>query len=303
MDLAGNPRVYPLPSGCPDVGAYEFQSSPSNPLQLYGDYGSKRVVVGTTVAFTFMAMNDPVQWQVDKGDGHGFVNLAAGGNAAIHSGNPESLTLSNLSADMNGYQYRFVISGTHPYTSPASTLTVVAKPIHYVNAAASGTGDGTSWTNAYPNVSNALLDVANSNPEVTAEVWVAAGTYDFGASQIDLSRGVEIYGGFAGGETVRTARNSAVNVTTITGGQNIRLLYIDKPDSIYGYPILDGLTLTGGGGVAMSGGNLTVSNCQFTLGSALSISGGTLTAQASTFTGGLAPLSSSPRVPERQRSR
>ena len=64
-DLAGNPRCYPVSGGTPDDGAYEYQSSASSPLQIYGDYGSKRVSVGTAGSFTFMNQGDPFQWEAN----------------------------------------------------------------------------------------------------------------------------------------------------------------------------------------------------------------------------------------------
>ena len=265
VDLAGAPRRYPLPSGQADTGAYEFQSAPSATLQIFGDYGSRRVVVGTTTVFSLFAPSDPVQWQVDRNDGQGFVNLVAGGDVAIKSTNRYNLTLSNLTLAMSGYRYRFVIAGGHPYTSPAATLTVVGKPIRYVNAAATGTGDGTSWANAYPALSTALSDLASNNrsgnPEITAEVWVAAGNYAAGGQ---LSRGVEIYGGFVGGETARSQRSSTANPAIIAVGSGTVFSYTDKTDSIYGDPVVDGLTLSATSGFIISkdSGKLSLVACR-----------------------------------------
>ncbi|MEZ4932208.1 MAG: hypothetical protein R2788_08835 [Saprospiraceae bacterium] len=49
------------------------------------------------------------------------------------------------------------------------------KGIVYVDANASGNNDGSSWTNAFNNLQDAL-SLANTSADVT-QIWVAAGTY------------------------------------------------------------------------------------------------------------------------------
>ncbi len=291
-DLAGAPRRYPVPAGVADLGAYEFQSASTGSVSIYGDYGSRRAFAGTQATFSFWNSNGSVQWQVNRGDGNGFVPLTNGGNVSIQIGSLYALTLTNLSLDMNGWQYRFVISGSRSYTSPPATLTVVAKPILYVNVAATGTASGASWPNAFTNILDAVNYVYDNNlddnPEISAEIWVARGVYDLGNQSGTLSRGLEIYGGFAGGETSRSARDVAGNVATIIAHNGTAFDYTDNPESIFGDPIIDGVTFSGTGGVAKNSGNLTINNCRFdgiTDGSVYN-GGGALTVTASTFTGG-----------------
>ena len=69
----------------------------------------------------------------------------------------------------------------------------------YVNLNASGSGDGSSWDNAFTNLESALA-AANSGDEI----WVAKGTYKPGDTREDsfqLKDGGSIYGGFAATET------------------------------------------------------------------------------------------------------
>ena len=102
------------------------------------------------------------------------------------------------------------------------TTQVQAAGTIYVNASASGSNDGTSWTNAYTSLQSALKASTSGD-----EIWVAAGTYypDVGTGQTDNDRdstfllvsGVTVYGGFAGTETASTQQDYSTNVTILDG--------------------------------------------------------------------------------------
>jgi len=86
--------------------------------------------------------------------------------------------------------------------------------IYYV--ASSGTGDGTSWSNATNDLRNLLVARVPGD-----EIWVAAGVYlpdpsDREASFI-IPSGVAVYGGFNTTETSRTERNPLINITILSG--------------------------------------------------------------------------------------
>ncbi|PKO15700.1 MAG: hypothetical protein CVU39_09250 [Chloroflexi bacterium HGW-Chloroflexi-10] len=75
--------------------------------------------------------------------------------------------------------------------------------------------DGSSWDKAFTGL-QAALSVAVSGDEI----WVAAGVYTPGLSQIDsfyLLPGVALYGGFAGGESSLAERNWVTNPTILSG--------------------------------------------------------------------------------------
>lgn len=177
----------------------------------------------------------------------------------------------------------------------------------YVNGAASGANTGVSWTNAYTGLQSALT---NAN---CTEVWVAHGVYkpvvpaNVGsvtpteqAVSFNIKPGVAVYGGFAGGETSRDARDPVAHVTILSGdidnnddnnnadgnfidetsadiaGSNSR--HIVQMDGTTGTPItastvLDGFTLTGGdnnndsvgGGALLCNGVSTGNVCSPTL--------------------------------------
>ncbi|TWT45447.1 hypothetical protein RAS1_18720 [Phycisphaerae bacterium RAS1] len=89
----------------------------------------------------------------------------------------------------------------------------------YVDADATGTGDGSSWLNALTSLP-AALDLADAGDEL----WVAAGIYRPAAGSRDatirLKTGVAIYGGFAGAETQIVQRDVGANLTLISGDMN-----------------------------------------------------------------------------------
>lgn len=104
-----------------------------------------------------------------------------------------------------------------PTNTPTATGTPVSSGIVYVDLDATGANSGTSWTDAYTSLQNAL---AGSNSGV--EIWVAEGTYTPGGNEeifatFQLENGVQIYGGFDGTETQRDQRDPATHVTILSG--------------------------------------------------------------------------------------
>jgi predicted outer membrane repeat protein len=164
----------------------------------------------------------------------------------------------------------------------------------YVNVAATGANDGSSWANAYTSLPSALT-AANSGDEI----WVASGTYrpttttNRGVS-FALKNGVGIYGGFLGTETSRSQRDPAANVTILSGdigtpGSSSDNSYhvVTADSTVTASAVLDGSTITGGnadglpasnqdrgGGMWVNAGAPTVSHCIFTSNSASEKGGG-----------------------------
>ncbi|MBN8887420.1 MAG: Ig-like domain repeat protein, partial [Rudaea sp.] len=87
----------------------------------------------------------------------------------------------------------------------------------YVNKAATGANDGTSWTDAYTDLQPAVRSAA------CAQVWAAKGVYKPGTATTDSFQpraGQKIYGGFAGVEAAlsdRTLSVIATNPTVMSG--------------------------------------------------------------------------------------
>ncbi len=124
--------------------------------------------------------------------------------------------------------------------------------IIYVNQNATGNNDGTSWSNAYTDLSSALEAAGANN-----EVWVAQGTY-FPTTDGDreqsfvIADGAEVYGGFAGTETERSQRDVLNNQVTLSGDIGVQG---DRADNSYNvvliqnnpFPtVLDGFTILDG---------------------------------------------------------
>jgi len=163
--------------------------------------------------------------------------------------------------------------------------------VRYVNGPlTSGSGNGTSWANAYRGAD--ALAQAMSASVAGDEIWVAAGTYRPATTGLrtathTLKNGVGVYGGFAGNESVREQRNPSKLVTIVTGDQLLNDSgAVNLTDNSYhvfvasgagATSVIDGFTVRGGyanganasdqdkgGGLLIVGsGSPMVRNCLF----------------------------------------
>ncbi len=90
----------------------------------------------------------------------------------------------------------------------------------YVDVDAAGVDDGSSWADAYTDLSDALT-IAPVCPSIT-QVWVAEGTYFPSNSTgrdatFQLVDGLAVCGGFAGDETALSQRDYLLNETILSG--------------------------------------------------------------------------------------
>jgi len=86
--------------------------------------------------------------------------------------------------------------------------------VTYVNRAAAGMNNGTSWANAYQSLTAAM----RANTTAGKQIWVAAGTYKPDTiSGFLMSPGVQLFGGFAGTEANLSQRNPLTNITILSG--------------------------------------------------------------------------------------
>ena len=168
--------------------------------------------------------------------------------------------------------------------APAWGQTVI-----FVDASATGSGNGSNWANAYTSVQPAL-NAATSGKQV----WVASGRY---VGTITLKLGVALYGGFAGTEDPATFdladRDVVANETILDGNQMGSV--VTAPSGATAATRIDGFTITNGIGTLSQsyryGGGIYCS------GSAPTIAHNTITGNSAYSGGGLCLRdSSSPTI-------
>jgi hypothetical protein len=173
----------------------------------------------------------------------------------------------------------------------------VVRAALYVDAGAAGTGDGSSWQNAYPGLQDALAAAATAAQPV--EIRVAQGLYkpDQGTARtpgdqmatFQLLNGVILRGGYAGAAATNPdARDVALYETilsgdlagdddpkgpsrgdnschVVTGGGTDQTAVIDGFTITAGYPWASKCEMParGGSGMLIDAGSPTVRNCRF----------------------------------------
>ncbi len=151
----------------------------------------------------------------------------------------------------------------------------------YVDSAAVGLNDGTSWVNAYPNLSLALsASVAGD------DIWVAKGTYQPSMSvSFQMKNGVKVYGGFLNTAVLFSDRNWVLYPSILKGNNNsvIACNSIDVNARLDGFIITDGHNpYSSGGGIYEAFSGMYFANLIVTGNSAEEGQGGGMYAYSST---------------------
>lgn len=132
--------------------------------------------------------------------------------------------------------------------------------VYYVNTNSSGV-TGLTWADAFQNIQPALAAAT-----IGDEIWVAQGTYVIltAETQLVIKGGVNVYGGFTGNESTRTARSLNPELTIISHKDAVdtefRLLFSTDLNDVATW---DGFTFDGKNvstGVKLAG-NASLNNC------------------------------------------
>jgi hypothetical protein len=238
-----------------------------------GTFGTRvTITAGTATAFK------DIQISVYNGEGNRWavgspvsyqVNLGTGVTGYQASGLPTGMTINAITGLINGTPKEageYSVTVTVPARGLSTVIPFFIRPI-YVNLAATGANNGTSWANAYTSLQTAI-NAAGAG----AQIWVKAGTYkptsyldpkvtnNLRSRSFVLKGGVSVIGGFAGTETQLGQRDVEANLTILSGDFNGNDSATWPPDSSRGENayhvvvalnqatpiVLDGLTITGG---------------------------------------------------------
>jgi hypothetical protein len=262
--------LLPILAGCGgggssgDGGVPEELHSPAVARQP----ASQTLPAAHTAVFTVAAVDDTglsYQWQ-GSGDGSAWEDIAGAVDSRCEITGQEAVdggwrwfrcTLSNRGGNI---------------LSDAAELTVVT--VVFVRPAPALPSDGATWGSAYASLAEALAAAVSGT-----EIWVAAGTYTPGASDTDsfvLKWDVAVYGGFAGSESCREARDWKANETVLSGEIGGSGTVADNCHTVVtgvSGARLDGFTVTRGfsyetsyqrsGGMVNFEASPTVANCVF----------------------------------------
>ena len=173
------------------------------------------------------------------------------------------------------------LNGVVEVTASAVILRITGYPIVFVNAAATGANNGTSWADAYTDLQSALSGAGQR------DIWVAEGTYrtsqgtgwENRSTSFVLKNGVRVYGGFpSSGNPTFPARNPNAHRTVLLGQlpDNTPAWHVVTAPNTNASAVLDGFVITGGraygvpgnrenvgGGIYINAGSPSIANCQF----------------------------------------
>jgi hypothetical protein len=255
-----------------DIGAFETQGFKI--VIIAGDPQSTRVNTAFAqtlqISITAKGAGEPVN------GGTILFDVPSSGASASITPNPVPIVngQAGAMATANGQRGAYTVA---PWTRGWTVLPFFHlrnTAVFYVKPGANG--NCSSWSTACE------LQTALGSAGSGDEIWVAAGAYkpttgNDRNTTFQIPNGAGVYGGFAGTETVRSPRNWATNITTLSGdigaigdsGDNV--YHVVTANATDSSTALDGFTVTGGqgagytgGGVFINNGSLAITNCRIT---------------------------------------
>jgi len=158
------------------------------------------------------------------------------------------------------------------FTFFLSSSPLHAQSVIYVDSSAvTGFKDGSTWANAYSDLSLALSKAPSGS-----QIWIANGTY-FPTSttnqsvSISIDKPLEIYGGFSGNETNLNQRNPELNLTFLSADIGVKGVrddnsgYILNIQNVSKLIIIDGISFGDSKSSPLNiyKGNCQINNCKF----------------------------------------
>ena len=198
-----------------------------------------------------------------------FISNANNGQINHHGlSNDHIIAMGTDANNTRPYKYENKIDNIAFYKSTLSLAQISeiyssrpSSQIVYVDKDATGSNDGSSWSNAFIS----LKDATNYATVIDDQIWVADGTYSPDntdrTAAFEVNQGVKLYGGFIGTETDVTQRDWITNPTILSGDlnnddtNNLVLTETTRLDNSYNIvritgdnTLIDGFTIESGNG-------------------------------------------------------
>lgn len=227
-----------------------------------GLQGGPFAPIDVTYTLTNLSGDQAVSWSIAGGSIPAWLSIAPATGGSLGPNASYEVTVQvNANADvMATGDYAAALSFQNDSYGTAQTRDTYLriKDVVYVDSSVSG-GDGNSWATALASIQAGI----NAADATDSWVWVAEGEY---VENITMAGGVELYGGFAGGEATLAARDPAANVAVINGNDAGRVVSFGAIQfaGLDGFTIINGLAdTTGGGGIRCDGCDATtfIKNC------------------------------------------